>query len=215
LFSLLAVAVFIVQFVGLGALHFSATIIMLGVTLTMTGIRAFVRRGLANDPLCITIPEKTELVWLGLCIARDDWQKVGKSNANGDSSVLSRDCGWEVLTGFLEPRLENGTEDGISLCDLTLKEAQQPDCKCTLSDITHYVQQLNHFKLSGEQFILGFSNSDSAELSQLACPKVNAVTDSISAIPSIPLGDYADLASKLGDAIEGVTSIMELPSNIQ
>lgn len=41
---------YIVQFVGLRALHWSATIVQLGVTLIMTGIRAWARRNFASDP---------------------------------------------------------------------------------------------------------------------------------------------------------------------
>ncbi|KAK5657396.1 hypothetical protein OQA88_2966 [Cercophora sp. LCS_1] len=43
---------FVVQFIGLRAPHWSATIIQLGVTILMTGIRAYLRRGLATNPLC-------------------------------------------------------------------------------------------------------------------------------------------------------------------
>ncbi|UPK99936.1 hypothetical protein LCI18_010871 [Fusarium solani-melongenae] len=46
----LAIVGYIIQFVGLRALHWSATIAQLGITLIMTAIRAWVRRGLASDP---------------------------------------------------------------------------------------------------------------------------------------------------------------------
>ncbi|KAF2791447.1 hypothetical protein K505DRAFT_207343, partial [Melanomma pulvis-pyrius CBS 109.77] len=47
--SFLTIVGFICQFVGLRSLHWSATIIQLGVTLFMTGVRSWVRRGLAHD----------------------------------------------------------------------------------------------------------------------------------------------------------------------
>ena len=61
---------FIIQFVGLRALHWSATIIQLGVTLIMTGVRAFVRRGLADNPICYQVPEGHEAAWLATQLAK-------------------------------------------------------------------------------------------------------------------------------------------------
>jgi hypothetical protein len=53
-FTICAIALcfagFVCQFVGLRALHWSATIIQLGVTLFMTGVRAWVRRGISRKP---------------------------------------------------------------------------------------------------------------------------------------------------------------------
>jgi cadmium resistance protein CadD (predicted permease) len=62
----MAVLGFIVQFVGLRALHWSATIIQLGVTLLMTAVRAWVRRGLASDPSVIQILDGHEKAWFAL-----------------------------------------------------------------------------------------------------------------------------------------------------
>ncbi|KAF2808792.1 uncharacterized protein BDZ99DRAFT_444593, partial [Mytilinidion resinicola] len=62
------IAGFICQFVGLRALHWFATIILLGVTLIMTGARAWVHRGLVSDPLCLHLPEGREIPWLALFI---------------------------------------------------------------------------------------------------------------------------------------------------
>ncbi|KAH7390337.1 hypothetical protein BKA64DRAFT_696475 [Cadophora sp. MPI-SDFR-AT-0126] len=59
--SLLAIAGFIVQFVGLRALHWSATIMQLGATIFMTAVRSYVRRGLAHDMEWEPIPEGEEL----------------------------------------------------------------------------------------------------------------------------------------------------------
>ena len=42
---------FICQFVGLRALHWSATVIQLSITLLMTCIRAWIRRGISNRPI--------------------------------------------------------------------------------------------------------------------------------------------------------------------
>ncbi|KAH7311891.1 hypothetical protein BKA65DRAFT_157187 [Rhexocercosporidium sp. MPI-PUGE-AT-0058] len=62
--SSFAIAGFIVQFVGLRALHWSATIMQLGATVFMTAVRSYVRRGLAHDIQWEAIPEGEELGWL-------------------------------------------------------------------------------------------------------------------------------------------------------
>ncbi|RYP67006.1 hypothetical protein DL770_008705 [Monosporascus sp. CRB-9-2] len=77
--SLVTVAGFIVQFVGLRALHWSATIIQLGVTLIMTAIRAWSRRGLASSPDVRNLPEGHELAWLAFHLAK---QTQSGGNAN-------------------------------------------------------------------------------------------------------------------------------------
>lgn len=79
----LAISGFIVQFVGLRALHWSSTVMQLGATLLLTAARAWVRRGLAKDPTAISIPTGHELSWLAMHI-----------------------CGlksWEIPTGVYDP----------------------------------------------------------------------------------------------------------------
>jgi hypothetical protein len=66
--SLISVVGFIIQFVGLRALHWSATIIQLGITIIMTGIRTWARRGLASDPETDLILDGHEIAWLTLRI---------------------------------------------------------------------------------------------------------------------------------------------------
>jgi hypothetical protein len=69
------VAGFIVQFIGLRALHWSATIMQLGVTLLMTGVRAYVRRGLAGNPVSHELLEGHEVACLTLGLLRRDFNK--------------------------------------------------------------------------------------------------------------------------------------------
>ena len=79
----LAIGGFIVQFVGLRALHWSSTVMQLGATLVLTAARAWVRRGLAKDPIAVSIPTGHELSWLAMHI-----------------------CGlksWEIPTGAYDP----------------------------------------------------------------------------------------------------------------
>jgi len=60
---------FFIQFVGLRSLHWSAAVIQLGVTVVMTLVRAFARRGLSINPpffkIQNRIPLETEEVWAG------------------------------------------------------------------------------------------------------------------------------------------------------
>ncbi|KAK4178769.1 hypothetical protein QBC36DRAFT_96243 [Triangularia setosa] len=64
--TLTALVGFVIQFVGLRALHWSATILQLGITLVMTGVRARARRGLAFDPTATRILDGHEKAWLAL-----------------------------------------------------------------------------------------------------------------------------------------------------
>lgn len=62
--TLTAVVGFVCQFVGLRALHWSATIYQLGVMLFMTIVRSLVRRGLAADPIFYPLLDGHEIAWL-------------------------------------------------------------------------------------------------------------------------------------------------------
>ena len=55
---------YILLFIGLRGLHWSATIAQLGATLLMTVLRAWVRRGLTNSPHVQSLPDGFELEWL-------------------------------------------------------------------------------------------------------------------------------------------------------
>ena len=66
---------FICQFVGLRALHWSATVIQLGITLLMTCIRAWIRRGISNQPITFYLPD-SDPNWIALSLGtacRNGW----------------------------------------------------------------------------------------------------------------------------------------------
>jgi len=66
---------FICQFVGLRALHWSATVIQLGITLSMTFIRAWIRRGISNQPITFQLPNP-DPNWIALSLGtacRSGW----------------------------------------------------------------------------------------------------------------------------------------------
>ncbi|KAG8533606.1 uncharacterized protein KY384_001346 [Bacidia gigantensis] len=195
--TLAALAGYIVQFVGIGSLHWSATIAVLGCSVFMTVIRAWVRRGLARDPICLPVPtEEKELVWLGLHIGLDDWEQLWERR--NEVSVSSRDCEWGLLTGFIEPRLENGSP----VCDSFIK-----DTKSTkrwgnpTDDATKYVRQLNG--LSGQLLVLGFA-SPAALMASKKSAEAKAIVDLIAGPTNLSLGQYAVVASKVAAAMDGI-----------
>lgn len=57
---------YIVQFIGLRALHWSATIAQLGTTLGMTAVRAWLRKGVVSQLKAASSPSGLELPWLDL-----------------------------------------------------------------------------------------------------------------------------------------------------
>lgn len=187
--SVAALSGFILQFIGLGSLHWSATVIMLGISLLMTAIRAWVRRGLARDPSCVSIPPRLELVWLALRAARNDWDQFLTPKPFLDNPVSSWDCEWCFLTGFIEPRLTDGT----SILD------QHHMYK----DATRWVRQLS--RLSGQEFTLGFVSAGT----ESQCIEARCITDLMTVDTNVPLGDYSDLASKLANAITRIVKFLE------
>jgi len=77
---------FICQFVGLRALHWSATALQLGITLLMTFIRAWIRRGISNQPKILQISD-TNLNWIALALGTacrsvwpTQWEHLPKPN---------------------------------------------------------------------------------------------------------------------------------------
>jgi len=71
---------FICQFVGLRALHWSATVIQLGITLLMTCIRAWIRRGISNQPMTFQLPD-SDPNWIALSLGtacRSKWPPKDK-----------------------------------------------------------------------------------------------------------------------------------------
>lgn len=90
--SIVAIAGFVLQFIGLGALHYSATVAVLGFSLLMTIIRVRIRRGLAKDPVCLPILEKNALTWVALRIARNDWKTFILKEKDNNPPDLLWDC---------------------------------------------------------------------------------------------------------------------------
>ena len=183
--SISAVAGFIVQFLGLGALHWSATFTLLAINLLMTGVRAWIRRGLTKDPNCVPIPEDIELVWLALRTARNDWDKFLIEGAHNNPSVP--DCEWGILTHFIAPVgfLPQNTES-----------------------VQKLLPQIDDF--SNEEFILGFC----PKVEPGSCPEIIYFKDLRETMPNIPIGAYADLASIVATTLEGIIRVLKTDKNI-
>jgi len=75
---ILCSAGFICQFVGLRALHWTAAVTQLGVTILMTCIRAWVRRGISNHPTTFKM-HKTDPNWIALSLGTACQQRAWPS----------------------------------------------------------------------------------------------------------------------------------------
>jgi len=91
---------YIVQFIGLGGMHWPTQAAQLAVTLIMTGVRAFIRRAPPTPPLQRTleeIPDKHEMDWLAtkfreaLCKDKHDTQEMPCEDKRDDRV-------WEMMT---------------------------------------------------------------------------------------------------------------------
>lgn len=67
--TVVSVVGFVLQFTGLRAMHWSATIAQLAATLVMTTLRAWIRRGLATHLPFQQVPDQYEMEWLATRMA--------------------------------------------------------------------------------------------------------------------------------------------------
>lgn len=179
---------FIVQFVGLRALHWSATITQLGVTVLMTGVRAYVRRGLATNPICQDMLEGHETACLAL--------RLLQHNASGEGT-------WNP-TLHLHPQWEVQTLHDLSGRSLELDRSNLPPADPINSALLLRVKAL--FPDSEFTTPLGVGHSlplDGAH--ELLDDEAAELHESIHKL--MPQHDCAvDLAEKLAKAIERLTA---------
>lgn len=99
--SLLTVSGFVCQFVGLRSLHWSATILQLGVTLIMTVARSWVRRGLAIVPEHVELTPGHELTEAAIYLSLDDlYPDIGGNHPLPSMSSFRKTRDWEIFTGW-------------------------------------------------------------------------------------------------------------------
>lgn len=82
--TVVALSGYVGLFIGLRAMHWSVALIQLAATLTMTCVRAFIRRGLANQPVCKALPMGTDAAGLAYLFCKvNAWEIVtGTSKMN-------------------------------------------------------------------------------------------------------------------------------------
>ena len=100
--SFISLAGFVTQFVGIRALHWSAPIAQLVVTLAMTAARTWIRRNMSARPGAKVLPPGYDINWLAVKFATSveqlwEHHEHGSMEDDEDSSS-SDDLSWEVLT---------------------------------------------------------------------------------------------------------------------
>ena len=94
---------FIVQFIGLRGMHWSASVAQLGAVVMMTSVRAWVRRGLAKPPRYRRLPSGFELEWFATTLGdltNAPWlPKEKSSNSSGSGGDGNSEVTWRIETG--------------------------------------------------------------------------------------------------------------------
>ncbi|SPN96794.1 uncharacterized protein DNG_00314 [Cephalotrichum gorgonifer] len=103
--TLVGLGGFIIQFIGLRAMHWSASVAQLGAVIVMTTFRAWVRRGLAKPPRCERLSPGFELEWFATTlgdVGGAPWLAAPKSKedptrAPKSGKPVMKD--WYIVTG--------------------------------------------------------------------------------------------------------------------
>ncbi|KAM0368803.1 hypothetical protein ACHAPK_006463 [Fusarium culmorum] len=98
---------FVLQFIGLRGMHWSASIAQLGAVLVMVCVKAWVRRRLAKSPACEPLPPGFELDWFMRTlggIATEAWSggqcdDPGSVNSHLSGGAKTASNEWSVVTG--------------------------------------------------------------------------------------------------------------------
>jgi hypothetical protein len=69
--TVVSIAGFILQFIGLRGSHWTVSIAQLAATMLMTAVRAFIRRGMSKRPSAVLLEKDFELEWLASAISKD------------------------------------------------------------------------------------------------------------------------------------------------
>ncbi|KAL8336355.1 hypothetical protein RB601_000260 [Gaeumannomyces tritici] len=99
-----SVSGFILQFTGLRAMHWSASVTQLGATALMTILRAWVRRNLAENPKALPLVPGHELDWLAMTLGGKDsdapWLHPPKDDGQWDKRSRpwadNGHCDWRI-----------------------------------------------------------------------------------------------------------------------
>lgn len=88
---------FILQFVGLRGMHWSASIAQLGAVLVMVGVRVWVRRGLAKSPACEPLPSGFELDSFAKTLGHIHKEAWSGGNKTSEAGNFCKN--WNIVTG--------------------------------------------------------------------------------------------------------------------
>lgn len=142
--TLTAVVGFVFQFVGLRALHWSATIYQLGVMLVLTIVRSWARRGLSKDPIFYPLLDGHELAWLVFYVLGTDqkgWVNDPKDHQHSTMPGLISNVGPAAEDQYVE--LETvppvGQQDGrprLQPVSSSLKIEEPPGTSSKTSRLT-------------------------------------------------------------------------------
>lgn len=103
--ALISLIGFISQFIGMRGLHWTASIVQLGITILVTIMRVIVRRGLGKPPAHTSLNPKFELDWFVLSfgqLSKAPWVNSGRASRNyANQKKDTRDKTrpkWEIRT---------------------------------------------------------------------------------------------------------------------
>ncbi|RPA85573.1 ankyrin [Ascobolus immersus RN42] len=154
----ISVGGFVIQFTGLRAMHFSASIAQLIVTGIMVLVRAWVRRGLTTKPSAYKIPQGFEMDWLATRLAAEPerlWQE-----RHNKAKASFKNGGRKQGTGKAQANASKAV--------VTPREHYQGNCNCGIFDAScwHWTiltgRGTESFKLLPYRPSIGKSNSHRA-----------------------------------------------------
>ncbi|KAF5012831.1 hypothetical protein FDECE_1120 [Fusarium decemcellulare] len=106
--TMISLCGFVVQFIGLRGMHWSASVTQLGAVVVMTCIRALVRRGLAKSLASERLTSGYELEWFALTLG-DPCKAPWLHSESEQSNTKVHD--WRILTGKTGP-IHNAEDQG-------------------------------------------------------------------------------------------------------
>lgn len=163
---LISVAGFVMQFSGLRGMHCSAPVVQLGSVLTMTVVRALVRRGLATPPQSIQFTSGFELEWFAMTLGDPDNAPWNTSKPHAE---VVKD--WRIITG------------GSSTIYKELQEVEKEEKTLTKVSKAHEVMMIR----KGLEELAGWHGPASTEAISLA-RAIEITMDAL--IGSSHTGDY-------------------------
>ncbi|KAG0643607.1 hypothetical protein HOY80DRAFT_343704 [Tuber brumale] len=100
--AFVSIAGFVIQFVGIRALHWSASIAQLVVTLAMTTVRTWIRRNISTRPQSKMLPIDYEIDWLAVGAGKF-LDKRRRPKPSDLADARNDNLSWEVVTlhGYL------------------------------------------------------------------------------------------------------------------